>query len=439
MNGKKIILTGSLLILLLVGWYVSIRSASGVNKLNAQRELVEQADIYADKELYIRALPLYEQALDCRTELNPQIEAKMLDIYMAQGDTVSYEELVEVRARAGRAAEAEYLQAAEYYLEENGLEEAMALLKQGMEAYPDGKIGEMYEDNRYRYSMRVTKAVEIIPTSGNGYMPAFDGEKWGFVNSRGKFILPAVYDSVVPFNSNGYAVASIDGTYYSIISTGEKYGLDETHVTDVYGINANYIIAQVNGKYSYYTKDFVCVTPALQFDEMTMNACGVNVVRNGERWAIVKDDGEQITDYIYEDVAVNSLGQVFVNNKGMVKQDGLWYLVNVDGQRVCETGFADAKAPESANYIAVADSSGKWGFIDAEGRQVIDFIYQDAWSFSNHLAAVKVVDTWGYISEQNEMVIKEPLEDAKPFHNYIAQAKFLGQAALITMEYQEKQ
>lgn len=436
MKGKRLILVGVLLLLIVVGWYMSVRSASGVDDKNAQEELVARADVFAGKELYVRAVPLYRQALSYHTEAIPQIETKLQQVYLAQGDTDSYVELVEKRVVDKTASEEEYLQAAEIYLSGNDLTEAMTLLKKGMEVYPGGDIGELYESNRYGYSMRVTAAAEIIPTSSNSLMPAFDGSKWGYMNTNGKFALPAVYDAAVPFNNGGYAVVSMDGTYYTIISTGEKYGVDETSVTDVYGVSNSYIIAQYNGKYGYYTADFICAIPALQFDEVTMNSCGVFAARNGDKWAIISDSGEAVTDYIYEDVAVNSLDQVFVGNMAMAKQNGLWYLIDIEGNKVCETGFANAKAPESSNYIAVADGNAKWGFIDRQGQQVIDFQYDDAYSFSDHLAAVKIVNTWGYISERNELVIEEPLDEALPFHNYIAQADFLGDAALITLQYQ---
>lgn len=435
MKGKRWLVVIALLVVILLGWYLSVRTASGVDDRSAQAALVQQADLYAGKELYVRAVPLYLQALGYRTESVPQIETKLQQVYLAQEDTDSYVDLVEKRSADGTASEEEYLQAAEIYLSQNDLDEAMALLKRGMTVYPGGAIEELYEDNRYGYSMRVTKAVEILPTPANNLMPAFDGSKWGYVNSGGKFVLPAVYDQAVPFNNGGYGVVSLDGTYYTILSTGEKYGIDETHVTDVYGINNAYIIAQSNGKYGFYTADFICALPGFQFDEVTMGSCGAFAARNGDRWAIISDSGEAVTDYIYEDVAVNSLNQVFAGNMGMVKTGGLWYLIDVEGNRVCETGFADAKAPESSNYIAVADGNGKWGFIDRSGQLVIEYQYNDARSFSNHLAAVRVVDTWGYISERNELVIAESLDNAMPFHNYTAQAVFLGEAALITLEY----
>lgn len=438
MKGKRLLLVGGLLAVLLLGWAFSLSAASGIKERQAQAALEKQADGFKEKELYIRALPLYQEALKYDAGSNAQIEAKMLEIYLAQEDADSYVELVEDRASEGTASKAEYLRAAEYYLADNDLDEAMALLKKGMTVFPNGEIEELYEDNRYGYTLRESAAKEIIPTSGNTLMPAFDGEKWGYVGSTGRFVLPAIYDSATPFGASGMAAVSMDGKYYIIVETGEKYGVDEAGLTDAKWVVSSYVVGQKDGKYSYYTMDFENAMPELQYDEMTCNSCGIIAVRQGEKWALVTDTGEPVTDYIYEDVAVNSLNQVFANDRGFVKREGLWYLVDSEGNLLVESGFADAKAPESDGYIAVADSSGKWGFIDSAGELVIKYQYNDAWSFSNHLAAVKHVDTWGYISERGELVIQEPLQDAKPFHSYSAQAVFLNQAAMINLEYKEQ-
>ena len=97
--------------------------------------------------------------------------------------------------------------------------------------------------------------------------------------------------------------------------------------------------------------------------------------------------------------------------------------------------YADAKAPESNGYIAVANEEGLWGFINQQGEVVIDYQYVDAKSFSQHLAAEKVGGSWGYISEKNVLVIEQFIEAAEPFHNGIAQVKFADGEGLIMLDY----
>lgn len=48
--------------------------------------------------------------------------------------------------------------------------------------------------------------------------------------------------------------------------------------------------------------------------------------------------------------------------------------------------------------LASVELNGKWGFIDKTGKEVIPFIYDSVWYFSEGLAAVELNGKWGYIS-----------------------------------------
>lgn len=434
MRGKRLFLILVMAGILAMGWGLSIQAVSGTKDLETQTELVRQAEILAEKKLYVRAIPLYEKALTYQTESNAEIESKLLNVYKEYGDTASYLQLVEKRVRQGSAQEEEYLTAADYYMNSYNLDEALILLKEGISQLGSYELENLYEANRYSYTVRVTDYQEIIPTKSNNLMPAYNGESWCYINKGGKAELPGPYDTAVPFNSRGYGVVSKGGSYYTIVTSGARYGVDETGVTDVYAVTDNYILAKVNGSYSYYNYDFQCMGTGHQYEDITKNSCGVAAVKKDGKWGIITDTGELVVDFMLEDVAVNSLGCVFENDVAMVKLDGMWYLVNAQGQKLSEQAFFNAKAPESSGYIAVADANGKWGFINQSAELVIECQYQDACSFSNHLGAVKKADTWGYVSEKNELVIDELLDNARPFHNGIAQAHSSLGAVLIKLE-----
>lgn len=438
MNGKKIVLLLSMAGMLAIAWILTIQDMTGTEKEKKQKELIVQADMYAEKELYMRAIPLYEEALNYSTSLNYSIEEKLLECYEGYGDWKSYIALVNLRVDKNRATEQEYIIVADYYLNNYKLEEAMNMIKKGMVALKSEQLNTYYEEHRYTYSMKITRYEDIMPTKDNLLMPAYDGEQWVYINDSGQLELDSTYDTVTPFNQAGYAAVSKEGKYYTIISNGAKYSVDENGVTDVYSLTNKYILAQVDGTYGYYDYEYNCVSQSHQYDAITTNACGRAAVKKGSNWGIITDSGEVVVDFILEDVAINSLGSVYANNVAMVKKEGAWYLIDTNGNQISEQGFYNAKAPESSGYIAVADDTGLWGYINQQGEEVISYQYHDAKSFSNHLGAVCIIDTWGYISEKNILVIEEILEDAQPFHNGIAQAKFMDGEALIKLNYFEE-
>ena len=83
---------------------------------------------------------------------------------------------------------------------------------------------------------------------------------------------------------------------------------------------------------------------------------------------------------------------------------GKWGFIDKQGKMVIDPQF-DAVRP-FANGLAVVrigdDKTGKWGFIDPQGKFVINPQFDDAGSFSGGLAAVYTGDRetgkWGYIS-----------------------------------------
>lgn len=443
MKGKKLVLVFIAAAVLAVGWLLTVRTVTGSETLKKQRELVLEADGFSERGLYIRAIPLYQEALTLTSAPDPEIQEKLLATYSNYGNLDAYVKLVEKRISAGTAGEEELLKAADYYLSTSKLEEAMTLVKKGMDLLGTERLEQYYEEHRYPYKLSGIQYSKILPGASGTLMPAYNGEKWGYIDTSGREALRFIYDSATAFNEYGYAVVSVDGTYYTILESGDIYGADDgswyPKMTDVISVSGTHILGEREGSYSYFDYDYAPVASGHQYDGITANACGVAAVKRGDMWGIITDSGEKVVDFILEDVAVNSLGCAFAGDRAMVKEGGKWHLIDTEGNRIGANEYADAKAPESEGYIAVADSEGRWGYINRDGESVIECQYKDARSFSDHLGAVQTVNDWGYISEKNILVIKESLTDAAPFHNGIAPVGFGEGECLLILNYFEQQ
>lgn len=443
MKTKKMLLIVIIAAVLAMGWILAIRSASGAETLKEQKELITEADSLLERRIYVRAIALYEQALNMDTKRTVDIQEKLLQAYSGYEDMDSYVTLVEKRDAAGTAKEEEYLEAAKYWAAKSKWEEAVTILKKGIQKTDSQAMKDYMEEIRYPYTVRTTKYQEILPSADNQYMPAFDGTKWGYISPDGMNELSFIYDSATVFGSKGYAVVSQNGTYYTILKNGDWYGVNDgvaydKKLEDVVGVSGSRILGKTEAGYSYFDYDFVPLSEKFLFDQISGNACGVAAVAKNGKWGIITNSGETVVDYVLEDVAINSLGNAFAGNHAMVKENGSWHLIDTEGNRIGEENYADAKAPESDEYIAIADATGKWGYIDQEGNQVIPCQYVDAKSFSNHVGAVLSVTNWGYISEKNEVVIEQQYQSAQPFHKGVAQAGLLDGVALIQLKYYEE-
>jgi len=440
MQSKKISVILIIVIVTIAGWFVSIKTVLGMDQQREQAALVQEANGYVQKELYVRAIPKYKEALAYNLDQNVEIEARLLNTYELYGDIISYVKLAEKRIADNTAAEQEYIKTADYYKSTGKLSDAMEIVRTGIGQIGSDTLRNYYEENRYGCKTRVVGYEIVIPTYENTIMPAYDGEKWVYVDENGRDLGIGRFDTAVPFNDNGYAVVSAGGKYQTILTNGDLYGIDENGVEDVQAVSGSRVLARYKGKYSYYNFDFQPLAQGShQYDQMTSNNNGVAAVKNGNMWGIITDDGGTVVDFSLVDVAVNSLGNAFSGGHAMVRDNNGWYLVDTEGNRLNDQTYVAAKAPESADgYIAVGNSNGKWGFADLEGNLVIDYKYDDAHSFSDGVAAVCVGETWMYISVQGRTVIDYSLDNAQPFHSGRTQAHFVDGTMLIRLEYVEK-
>ena len=73
----------------------------------------------------------------------------------------------------------------------------------------------------------------------------------------------------------------------------------------------------------------------------------------------------------------------------IVKKDNLYGVVNELGETVIEPSFKSMR--RFSNGFAAVCKDDKWGYIDYDGNQIIDFLYKGAKDFSKHgLTSVKL-------------------------------------------------
>ena len=404
---------GILAAMLAAGWLMAAYTALAHDEVREQDAMIAVAREYLEDKLYVRAAAQYQSALAAYdTENDLRYEGELLALYQEGGMTEEYYALIRKRIGTGDAAMEEYLELAGAYAREGSVNKAIPVLRQGMEAYGDQALVDLYESLCYGYEISGTAFSQVGMPSSDWYIPAFDGEHWGYIRTNGKTLLDFLYEEATCFAGN-YAVVRLDGTYILIDKDGYWNAVDKHGLDEVTAICGRRIIGVKDGRYAVYSNTFV-QQGSETYDKAYLSDNGLVAVQKDGRWAILDEDLQQVTEYRFTDVAVNSKGQVFYGNYAVVADEGGYYLIDKAGEAWFEERFADAKGIEEGLF-AVADSSGRWGFANEKGELVVDYQYEDAYSFSNRLAAVKYAGKWGYVNKYGTMVIEAQFQQAWPF------------------------
>lgn len=109
-----------------------------------------------------------------------------------------------------------------------------------------------------------------------------------------------------------------------------------------------------------------------------------------------------------------------------------WVFIDTDNRELFRMeNIEECKSPYEFPYpqqtcsegkIALK-TKGKWGFIDANGKWVIQPQFEDVLSFSENMAAAKLHGKWGYINETGTWIIYPQFENVHQYSEGLAGVK----------------
>lgn len=217
------------------------------------------------------------------------------------------------------------------------------------------------------------------------------------------FLVIAAGYKILPYINNSEEKGS-----YRIISDGYEM------LTQTYD---GYMRMQRNEKWGYLDSDFNKVS-TFEYDQALPFLNGIAAVKKGEMWALINNNMEVTTDYIYDNIVVDGREMCSYNNVVFVYVGDKKYLVNGNGKKICEDAFEDAAPFLSVGPVAV-EMNGKWGYISSDGKKVIDYQYERGRSFTQiGYAAAKQNGKYGYIDEKNHWVIQPEFIQAKACNDH---------------------
>ena len=231
-------------------------------------------------------------------------------------------------------------------------------------------------------------------------------EKWGYINEKGKEVIPCEYDYAHYVWTNG---VTIIGEKTEETEEGYKFGLIDAKGKMV-----------IEPKYDRFGMGNGIIAMA---EQDGLNDEGESVFE----WGLFNSKGEMITDFKYQDVE-----SLFLNKNGLTVVSNT---VNLNGNTINKYGVVNEKGEEiiplEYTYIWVDENFGNkglipvekqignsylYGFVNCQNEREIPYRYEDVKNFSaNGLAAVSQGEKWGYINTDGDIVIPCKYDSAYSF------------------------
>ena len=279
-------------------------------------------------------------------------------------------------------------------------------------------------------------SVEVIENNvDNGYVVKNSENKYGVINSNGDMVLECKYDTIENIvDGNRYIVK--EGNKWKLIDTeGNEYL--EGKVDNVADMNNGDVIAKQNKKFGILNIETDLKVP-FEYDSLTYLFDNKYVAKKDNKYGIINTNNEVLVDYKYDEIIYNKNDEYL---KGKVA-DGSYEYLNKDlavkftaGDETKINGFISVKVGNDIKYyntkleeksnkdvytsntLFIIKENGKYGFVNKDGKVVVEAKYDDAREQNDYgYAAIKKDGKWGSIDQYGNVVI-EPTYTIKDGNN----------------------
>ena len=288
----------------------------------------------------------------------------------------------------------------------------------------DSLLWDVYD--QVGFQINQTPLQRILPLQG-GRFPVQQLNRWGFMSVKGRISLPCIYDTIPQAFQYGAAIVTFHGEQGIIDTAGAWLRVPEPAELEI--ISPSLFLRR---------KGRLTEVRYLENDAVFFRATGTLIPR--EDGFLVEQEGklglksyagEWIIQPLYDSLSAPVANKFYAYRKG--QEFGVLTLQGEPALRGSE-GF-QSLYPVEDEFFPVK-ISGRFGFVDDQGRLRIANRYDSVAAYSEDLAPVKLRGRWGAINRLERIII-QPLYDAPfTFKNGRAVVQRQGNVGIIDVQGQ---
>lgn len=286
------------------------------------------------------------------------------------------------------------------------------------------------------YGIANTKGHIVVPVQylsvkpiekdvNNGYIIKNSENKYGVISSNGNIALECKYDEIEDMvDANRYLVKENE-KWMLIAEDGTSYLAGK--VNDVIDMNNGDVIIKQNGKYGVENIQTELKLP-YEYDDLAYLFDNKYLAKKDGKYGMINTNNEVVVDFKYDEIIYKKgdgyvKGKIannsyeYINKDGNVKftageetrVNGFIRIKNETDVKYYNTALEEKSNKDvyTSNTLFIKKENGKYGFVDKDGKEVVEAKYDDATEQNDYgFVAVKKDGKWGSLDQYGNVVLE---------------------------------
>lgn len=309
---------------------------------------------------------------------------------------------------------------------------AMEGIKNSLKVTKDGKMGILDNEGKVILGVQYIDVINLGEDNKEGFIVKKEDGKYGIVDYSSQVVLEAKYDEIVKevYGNDMYVVKQA-GKQILVKKDGEEVlntGSDEIKAILINADNG--VVFVKNGKYGIMKTTGEVTIPA-EYEELKEAKSGVLIAKQNGKYGVIDMARATKVEANYVSISYNEKADLYVaekedysndiiDNTFTVRQSGI--LVDSDDDK----GYIELKQGDeykyynfkfeekniaeihTSNNLFKSKKDGKYGFVDKDGKVVVDYQYDDVTEQNSYgYAGIKKDGKWGAIDNKGN-IVQEP-------------------------------
>lgn len=311
-------------------------------------------------------------------------------------------------------------------------------IKNALKVKKDGKYGVIDDQGKELVKTQYNEITNLGKDNKSGFIVQAENNKYGVVDYSENLILNTNYDEISNVYGNNFYVVK-KGTKQILVKKGDEEVLTTGYdkIEEILKTSEGEVIYTTNNLYGVMKiTGEVIMEPV--YEDLKEAKSGIFIAKSNGKYGIIDLEKNNKTEFKYTNINYNEKADIYItedenynnellDNTFNVRQTGI--LIDEDDEKGYiklrqgeEYKYYNLKFEEkdlkdiyTSNTLYLSKKDGKYGFIDKNGKVIVDYIYDDATEQNPYgYAAIKKDGKWGSIDEKGK-IIQDPIYDLEEY------------------------